>query len=41
MTQEQKEFLIKLLSSSSVNPTAPDAAETVFMIQSIVEELKK
>jgi len=41
MNQEQKTFLINLLKSLTINPSTPEAAKTVEMVQGILVELAK
>ncbi len=41
LSQEQKNFLINLLSSVQVKASDPESIVSVQMIQSILEELKK
>lgn len=41
MTQEQKQFIVNILSKLQINPAAEDAMANVQMIQSIIKELTK
>lgn len=40
MTEENKEFLKKLLSTLTINPTADDAEHAVKMIKEIIKSLE-
>ncbi len=39
LTKEESKFLAGLLTQISINPAAQDAAQTVVLVQSILEKL--